>query len=353
MEFLQINKIKGMRFPMKSYLSKLSFELGRNPVVEKIKNWEEFVPKPYKAVLLISADFELAWAFRFTKTEKNPVENALKKARLARKNIPGILSLSDKYNIPITWATVGHLFLDNCSRNGALAHAHIKRLPYFESPYWKYDTGDWFDADPCSNLAQAPEWYAPDLIQSIKNAKAEHEIGCHTFSHIDCREKVCSQEVFESELNECRKLASQNGVDLKSFVFPGHTLGNIAHLKGLGFSSYRSNYINTLGHPVRRDDGLWEHKSTVEFDIRPNWSMEYHIYRYKKIIDRAIKNHTSCHFWFHPSFSNQFLNDVMPEVFKYLDKKRDEIWITTMQEYTNWLNQNISKNKYMAIMNRN
>ncbi|MCF6242176.1 MAG: hypothetical protein L3J74_12625, partial [Bacteroidales bacterium] len=219
------------------------------------------------------------------------------------------------------------------------------------SPYWKYNQGDWFDADPCSNVNQAPEWYAPDLIQSIKNAKTKHEIACHTFSHIDCREKVCSPEVFKSELNECRRLAKQNNINLKSFVFPGHTLGNIDYLKDLGFSSYRSNYTNTLGHPARKKDGLWEHKSTVEFDIRPNWSMEYHIYRYKKIIDRAIKNHTSCHFWFHPSFSNQFLTEIMPEVFKYINEKNNEIWVCTMQEYTAWLNENISENKYLAIMN--
>ncbi len=353
MEFLQINKIKGFRFPMKSYLSKLSFELGRNPVIEKLDNAQEFIPKPYQAVLIISADFELAWAFRFTKTEKNPVENALKKARLARKNIPGILELSDKYNIPVTWATVGHLFLESCSCTNQKAHEQIKRLPYFESPYWKYDRGDWFDADPCSTVKEAPEWYAPDLIQAIQSAKAKHEIACHTFSHIDCREKVCSPEVFQSELNECRKLAAENNVDLKSFVFPGHTLGNIDHLKNLEFSSYRSNYVNTLGHPVRRSDGLWEHKSTVEFDIRPNWSMEYHIYRYKKIIDRAIKHHTTCHFWFHPSFSNRFLSDIMPEVFKYINQKRKEIWVTTMEKYTEWLNEHISANKYMAIMNAN
>jgi len=295
MEFLQINKIKGLRFPMKSYLSKLSFELGRNPKIEKREDWQKFIPKPYKAVLIISADFELAWAFRFTKSEKNPVENALKRARLARKNIPGIIELCKKYNIPITWATVGHLFLESCSKNSKYAHQELKRLKYFESPYWKFDQGDWFEADPCTNVDSAPEWYAPDLIDKIKKSGTKHEFGCHTFSHIDCRESVCPPEVFKSELNECRKLAGANDVDLKSFVFPGHTVGNIDYLKKLGFSSYRSNFANTLGHPVKRDDGLWEHKSTAEFNIRSNWSIKYHIYRYKKLIDRAIKNNTTSH----------------------------------------------------------
>ena len=60
----------------------------------------------------------------------------------------------------------------------------------------------------------------------------------------------------------------------------------------------------------------------------------------EKLIDRAIKNNTSCHFWFHPSFSNQFLTKIMPEVFKYIDERRSDIWVTTMGEYTTWLNEN-------------
>ncbi len=340
MEFLQINKLKGIRFPLKSYISKLSFELSRNPKIEKHNDWRKHIPKPYKAVLIVSADFELAWAFRFTKTEKKPVYNALKKAQLARKNIPGILSLCEKYNVPITWATVGHLFLNSCQCVDSKPHSNLKRLKYFESPYWKFADGDWFDADPCSNVEKDPEWYAPDLVSNILKSDVKHEIGCHTFSHIDCRESVCTPEVFKSELNECKTLASKNNVDLKSFVYPGHTIGNIDYLKELGFSSYRSNFINTLGQATKRKDGLWEHKSTVEFDIRPNWTMDYHVYRYKKIIDRAIKNNTTCHFWFHPSFSNKFLTEIMPEVFEYIDKKRNDIWVTTMEEYTKWLNEN-------------
>ena len=46
-----------MRFPLKSYLSKLSFELGKNPRNEKREDWKNFIPEDKKAVLVISADF--------------------------------------------------------------------------------------------------------------------------------------------------------------------------------------------------------------------------------------------------------------------------------------------------------
>ena len=45
------------------------------------------------------------------------------------------------------------------------------------------DEGDWFKADPCTNLQTDPNWYAPDLIKLIRDSKVKHEIGSHTFSH--------------------------------------------------------------------------------------------------------------------------------------------------------------------------
>jgi peptidoglycan/xylan/chitin deacetylase (PgdA/CDA1 family) len=340
MEFLQIEKLKSTKFPLKSQLSKISFELGRNPKVEKASKSINYIPKPYKAVLIISADFELAWAFRFSKNQKDPVANAKLRAQRARKNVLKILELCEKYDVPITWATVGHLFLESCSKDNGKAHENLENLNHFESPFWKFDSGDWFKDDPCSNFKKDPEWYAPDLIKNIIDSKVKHEIGSHTFSHIDCRESVCSPSVFKSELNECIKVAEPYNVKLKSFVFPGHTFGNFDLLPEYGFTSYRTNYRNILGYPIKHPNGLWEHESSAEFNIRPTWSTKYQIYRYKKIIDRAIKNKTNCHFWFHPSVNSQFVSDIMPSVLEYISQRKDEIFITTMGEYTDWLNNN-------------
>ncbi len=340
----------GMQFPGKSIVSKLSFELGRNPKNEKRDDWQKFIPEGKKAVMVISADFELAWAFRFTKGVKDNVEFALEKARQARQNFPHILSVCEKYNIPITWATVGHLFHNECSKTGDLAHEDVKRIEHFESAYWKYTEGDWFKNDPCTNLEKDPEWYAPDLIDQIIKSPVKHEIGCHTYSHIDCRDKVCSPETFASELNKCRQAASEKGVNLKSFVFPGHTFGNRDDLKDLGFTNYRINMHNAIGYPYQIENGTWVHKSTTEFDIRKDWSYKYHIYRYKKMVDRAIKNHAYLHYWFHPSFNPDLPTKIWPELFAYIDQKRDDIFITTMGEYTDWLNANNVSNKVEEVV---
>ena len=51
-----------------------------------------------------------------------------------------------------------------------------------------YVVGDWFDADPGSERAGEsdwPNWYGPDMIRSILDRRVRHEVGCHTFSHVD------------------------------------------------------------------------------------------------------------------------------------------------------------------------
>ena len=130
----------------------------------------------------------------------------------------------------------------------------------------------------------------------------------------------------------------KHGLKLDSFVHPGHTIGNLTTLSELGFTSFQSDPGNILGYPIMHKNGLWELKRTYEFTYRKDWSIDYHIYRYKKIIDRAVENKTVCNFWFHPSFSKTFLQKVIPEIFKHLDTFRNNIWITTVGAYVEWLN---------------
>lgn len=324
---------------IKSSLSKLNFALGRNPKVERTPDFRKYIPKPYKAVFTLSADFELAWAWRFAKGYRDPLAFANQKARIARRNMPELISLCDTFDVPVTWATVGHLFLESCSCEQGKPHPHMKRLPHLENEYWDFSRGDWFKDDPCSNVEEAPEWYCPDLLDQIQQAKVRHEIGCHTFSHIDCRDGICPPEVFRQEMEECRKLARERGVDLKTFIYPAHTVGNLKELPGLGFSNYRSNKGNILGYPVHHGKGFWEIKSSFQLNMRSDWSVEYHIYRTKKIIDRAIKHQTTCHFWFHPSFDRKYVSQVLPAVLAHLQQRKEDVWLTTMGDYVDWLNE--------------
>lgn len=326
-----------MHRKVKSVLSKINFALGRSPKIEKISDKTTYIPEPYKAVVTITADFELAWAWRYSKSVPNPLERAHKKAKLERENLPVILELCEKYNIPITWATVGHLFLDKCDKNHGLVHPEIIRLSNFENKYWRFSSVDWFEHDPGSNYLKAPEWYCPDLIDSILSSDVGHEIGCHTFSHIDCRDEVCPKEVFNSEINMCINLASKKGIKLTSFVHPGHTIGNLDNLANLGFTSFQTDPGNILGFPVKHKNGLWEIKRTSELAENPEWTIDYQIKRYKSIIKRAIKSHTVCNLWFHPSFGTSFLAEVFPEILQFLNDNSESIIIMTISDYVDYL----------------
>ena len=61
-----------------------------------------------KPIFVISLDLELGWGFI-----SNPENEALsllnKDPQSGRGNIELLLSLLQKYNIPATWAAVGHL----------------------------------------------------------------------------------------------------------------------------------------------------------------------------------------------------------------------------------------------------
>lgn len=319
-------------------LSKLKFTLGLSPEVEKNSgDPNKFIPSGYQAVCLISADFELAWAFRFSRTGNDPIPRAVKLGLQTRENVPRILELCEEYRIPITWATVGHLFLENCERKGGIAHLEINRLPKFSNQYWTHQTGDWFDADPCTDYKNDPAWYCPDLIRQIIQSPVDHEIGCHTFSHIDCSDSICSDEVFNSEIEMCRQFAQSFSLELRSFVHPGHQIGHLKNLARMGFSSYRSDFGNKLAYPRRDKSGVWEFKNTAGLDWREGWSASYHVKRYKAIIDRAIKHKKVCVLWFHPSFSTKFLSQVFPAVMEYLDRKRGSIISMTHGQYAEWL----------------
>lgn len=317
----------------------LSYKLGHNPEIEKPReDYRKFIPIPYEGVVIISADFELAWAWRYDKTNPEPLANSLKLARTERRNIPVLLDLAERFKIPITWGTVGHLFLEACEDEQPKRHPEITRIPYFENTWWKFNSGDWFDHDPCSNLAGAPEWYAPDLIRQIQASGVNHEIGCHSYSHISFSDKDCPPETAASELQASQKAADPFGVTLESFIFPGHTMGNYETIRSAGYSSMRTNFINVLGYPQRHPNGLWEHKTTMELGYNPLFSVGHNLARYRRIIDKCIANHQVCNLWFHPSCGEKDISKIIPTVFGILDYNRDKLWITTMKDYTKWLN---------------
>jgi peptidoglycan/xylan/chitin deacetylase (PgdA/CDA1 family) len=308
------------------YLTKLLVKSGIKPTCNKTTR------SPFeKGIIIFSADFEMAWAFRFSKTKfKESNEKGLKE----RKNVPILLDLFQKYSISVTWAIIGHLFLNQCKRDAnMLAHPEMPRPIFFENQNWSFYSGDWYSHDPCTDFINDPAWYAPDLIDQILGSKNNHEIGCHTFSHIDFSYKNCPKTLADAELDACLKAATMKNVKLKSMVFPGGTFGNFESLKKKGFICYRKPMKFHIDLPSVDSYGLVAIPSSLGLDRdQYGWSKEFHLKMIHNYLAKASKYKCVCHFWFHPSMNEWYLENVIPEVLKMVAQFRDsdKIHVKTM-----------------------
>lgn len=290
-------------------------------------------PQNQKGGMILSADFELAWAPRFAKTSSNPLDHALKLAKQERANLPQLVCLFEKYNIPVTWATVGHLFLRSYEE---FDHSSIKRIPHFETEWIRFIEGDWFDNVPKSTWQEAPEWYCPDLIEMIINSDVNHEIATHTFSHVNFSDKFCPPEVANDEIEASIEVMKPYCITPVSICFPFGTWGNVPVLKKHRIKIYRRKLLAyQLAYPFLDEHGLLVTISTDAFDrSNPTYSAKTYKMRFTKAINKAIKTGTIAHFVFHPSMDPWMMQEVMDEVLDYAARKRDEglLWIGTMKD---------------------
>jgi len=289
-----------------------------------------------KGTIILSADFEMAWAFRYSKTKRTQAQQM---GIRERENIPELIALFEKYRIPVTWATVGHLFLNSCIRvKGSDPHPEMLRPGYFENSNWQFKIGDWYQQDPCSNYKDSPAWYAPDLIDLIISSNVNHEIGCHTFSHCDFSNKNCTPELARAELKKCKELAKLKGIELKSMVFPGGTFGNYEILKEQNFTCYRFKMCNHIDLPFIDRNGLVAIPSSLGLDKgKNNWSASYHLKIIDRFLEKTKNSRQVCHFWFHPSMASWYIYNVFPFVLEKINNYRlkGDIEVLTMGELAN------------------
>jgi len=329
--------------PLAKMMTRLAFRLSSRPILGSGPSqisYGEIEVTPFRngarGALCFSADFELAWAWRFAKRRPS-----IDLATRERKNVTDILRLFDHHTIPITWATVGHLFLTDCKRNNkGMAHEEMPRPDYFESREWVFRNGDWYQHDPCDDYRVSPNWYAPDLIRLILDSSNNHEIGTHTFSHIDFSDQNCSPALAAQEIEKCMEVMSSYEIVPKSIVFPAGSHGNYETLERLGIRTFRGKHKfsgEELSYPSKIGD-LWNLPSSLELLKREQWDNNYAVWRIKRYITKAIEGNRLCHFWFHPSFDEIVIHKILPPVLSYAQKQRDmgNLWIATMNEIADY-----------------
>ena len=187
-----------------------------------------------KGVFLLDVEIELAWGFIDQQFDKNRMTRASKNVR---RYLDNILSLLEKYQIPVTWGVLGHVALDRCRRM-KIPHPEMPR------PSYKWLKRDWYEPDPCSTLEDEPAFYGKDIVDHVINFASKtnvaHDIACHSFSHQLFGDPGCSEEVAEAEVKKCLEIMKENyNIPPRVFIFPRDYPGHLDILKRNGFIAFR------------------------------------------------------------------------------------------------------------------
>lgn len=165
--------------------------------------------------VVLSLDAELAWGFH--DADELPAD----RVTTARESWLRLLELFDEFDVPATWAVVGHLMLDSCDGEHA-----------------DHPTPDgWFDRDPGTRERRDEQWYGATLVDAIEAADADHEIGSHTFSHVEMAHTT--REVAAAEVREAVEVAEERGLSVDSLVYPRNYVGHRDVLAAYGVTCYR------------------------------------------------------------------------------------------------------------------
>jgi len=152
-------------------------------------------------VFCISIDVELAWGIRH-RAGPALLRLVLDHDRAITRRL---LGLFEHFEIPVTWAVVGQLLVE------------------------ERDT----------RLAPGPDalWHAPELIEEIRMARPGHEIASHSFTHADFT--AIDEAAAALELDSAVRAHAARGLDVRTFVYPWNRIAHTGLLAGRGVRIYR------------------------------------------------------------------------------------------------------------------
>lgn len=167
--------------------------------------------------VVVTLDAELVWGFH----DYEDIPGG--RVAGARDAWLDLVELFEDHDVPATWAVVGHLFLEGCSGE----HESHPAGP------------ELFTRDPGGPPSPGSDWFGRDLIDAVIDSDVDHEIGSHTFAHVEFGNPEPSVDVADAELSRSREAAAAYDLDLESFVFPRNQVGHRDLLAEHGFTCYR------------------------------------------------------------------------------------------------------------------
>src|ERR1700681_1312626 len=145
--------------------------------------------------LTISIDLELAWGVWDHLTPED-----LRLAESAERPIcAALIALLDRHQVPATWAVVAAL-LD--------------------------------EASAAARPGPRACWFAPDIVERLRQNTAGHEIGTHSGRHIYF--DTASAAEARADLEFAKEVHRAHGLAFDSFVFPRGAAGHLDTVAGVG-----------------------------------------------------------------------------------------------------------------------
>jgi hypothetical protein len=176
--------------------------------------------------VVISLDLELSWGTFDLSFD----EDLLKMGRWTHNiGVPNLLNHLTHNGLSATWALVGAMMYPSLPDVSRLPEVNY---PHFSEPWFSYvpKVGD--------ELAH-PEWFGARLVEMIKSANPEQEIGFHSFSHVPFGSPGMTRERAIAEYRHCAQTARELGIPTTSFVFPRNLVAFLSDLRDAGFTCFR------------------------------------------------------------------------------------------------------------------
>jgi hypothetical protein len=192
--------------------------------------------------------------------------------------------------------------------------------PHFAKPWFSYVPKE-------GGELTHPEWFGARLVEMIKSAKPEQEIGFHSFSHVPfgCRGMTAERAI--AEYQYCAQTARELGIPTTSFVFPRNVVAYLAALRDAGFTCFRdvdeppfrfaNDKLTSVGKvladfagltPRMVEPSLKQGIVSIPGSLLIRYAAGWRKYipdssrlrRLRKGLDRARRSGGVFHVWFHP-----------------------------------------------------
>jgi hypothetical protein len=155
-----------------------------------------------RGALTISIDLELLWGVWDVLTPYHLARCLDRERDICQR----LVDLFERHDAPVTWAVVGRLVDDSYGFDGLRGDARC--------------------------------WYAPDIVDVVRGSRVGHDVGSHSYAHIDFAR--AAPDAAAADIERARRAHDALGLDFTSFVFPRNRVGNLDALHAAGIRVYRS-----------------------------------------------------------------------------------------------------------------